>query len=172
MALSDFTSNLTAAINFLAKHSNGDGFTEAQYPENYSKTQSFTFGTASWQANQVYAATRSVDIAANDDIDLSGVLTNWAGETILFTAIKKILIFNRSTRDGNNLIFGGGPLNTILSDFGASSALANTAYAEGVWERSMPHTGYTVSGGSADVFRVHNNGTTAIDYDILIIGVG
>ena len=172
MALADFSSNLRAAANWLATHSNGTGFADTEYGDVYQRDLSLGFGTASMLANQIYAATRSVGIGANDDIDLAGSLPNFNGETINFTAIKKLIIFNRSSVDGNNLTMGGGPLHTIVAEFGASGGLANLIYPQGVEMKSFPITGFPVVAGTSDVLRIHNSGSTAIDYDIIIIGIG
>jgi len=171
MALSDFSFNQKLILNWIAKHANGADFADTEFQDAQQWLQTFDFGTASEEVNQLYVGDRTVASGANDDIDLSGSLTNFVGETVTFSRIKLILIYNPSTLAGEILTLGGGGSNSWIAPFGASSTFKDSVYPSGLWLRTAPLDGFLVTAGSADILRVHNSGTLSVTYPIIIAGL-
>ena len=133
-----------------------------------------TDGSGSSQASKLFIGRRSIaNVSTTDDIDLAGGVTDVFGNTLTFTAIKAILIYNRATTDGEELRVGGAASNPITSLFAGSATAKDLIPASGCWLRTAPLTGFVVTAGSADVLRVQHTGgaATTITYDIIVIGV-
>lgn len=94
----NFPAHATGALDFVKNYANGVGAD---------------------QFDLAYIAERTVLTAANDDIDLSGVLTDLLGSTITAVELVAIVILNRQ-KDGTvnttNLTLGGGS-NPVLGLF-------------------------------------------------------
>ena len=131
-------------------------------------------GTLAAQADLIFADERAVTTGANDDIDLSGVLTDAFGVTITFVEIVGILIINKpisgavNTTDltiglGTNPFLGflGGTLPTIgpIKPGGAFLIFAGDAAGLG-----------TVGAAASDVLRIANSSGATATYQIVIIG--
>lgn len=136
--------------------------------------QVWTNGTGPNQTNFMYRARRTVTLATTtDDIDLAGVLTDVFGDTINFAHIKEIVILNRATVSGEDLLIGGAAANPWNQPFNGSGTAKDDCWASGIWVRSAPLSGIPVTAGSSDTLRVtHNGSADDIDYDIVIKGVG
>lgn len=178
MALSNLTATTQLIVNWIAKHANAAGsfFDEAKYADAISFINNFDFGagTASSQINQIYVGRRTLALATlTDDLDLSGSLTNWAGETINFTNIKLALVYNECEAAGENLWIGGGGSNSWIAPFAASSTFKDTIYPNGIWHRTAPLDGFTVTAGSGDILRIKHVGVSRnITYVIILLGIG
>lgn len=136
--------------------------------------QKWSDGTGPNQTNIIYRARRTVTLSTTtDDIDLAGVLTDIFGNTISFTHIKEIVILNRATVSGEDLLIGGAAANAWSQPFNGSTTAQDDCWAGGIWVRSAPLSGIAVTGGSSDTLRItHNGSADDIDYDIVIKGVG
>ncbi len=130
-------------------------------------------GTGPDQINIMYRARRTVTPSTTtDDIDLAGVLTDVFGNTISFTHIKEIVILNRATVSGRDLLIGAAAANAWSQPFNGSATAQDDLWASGIWVRSAPLSGIPVTAGSSDTLRVtHNGGSDDIVYDIIIKGV-
>ena len=136
-----------------------------------------TYGTAANQAKNWYLKKRTLAAGANDDLDLSGGLTNEVGDTgIIFLAIKVLLIAILSPDGVKKLKVGPGA--------GAGGTLVANAFI-GPWASAAssfvqidnfglpinhPWGGYAVTSGTADILRINNPGAGSVDYNLLIVG--
>ena len=125
-------------------------------------------GTGSGQASKVYAAQRTVLTAANDDIDLAGVLTDVFGVAESFATVKAIVI---RSADGNttNLTVSPAPTNGFLGPFGASTHTLQVRPG-GALVFAAPQTGWTVTAGTGDLLRIANAAGATATYTIEIAG--
>jgi len=131
-----------------------------------------TSGTGSQQVNQEYLATRSVLTTANDDIDLSGSLTDDDGETITFTKIKKIIVAITDA-DGTKKLYVGpkGVSNPFIGPWagGQGATVYEEVFEFQLWINSF--AGWTVTAGTGDILRIHNPTGSTITYTLYLEGV-
>ena len=59
-------------------------------------------------ADKIWYDRRTVNDAANDDLDLSGGVTDAFGTALSFAKVKGLLVNNRNTTAAQNLLVGGG----------------------------------------------------------------
>jgi hypothetical protein len=71
-----------------------------EYNINFTASQSWTNGTGAQQANNAYTDVRTIIGGANEDLDLSGVLSNAFGTSLLATRVKEIIIYSLTTSVG------------------------------------------------------------------------
>lgn len=143
--------------------------------DNYQDAvDAFLDGSGNNQAQIIFTGRRTITTAStNDDLDLAGGLTDSFGQTLTFTAIKAILIRNRSTTDGDEISVGGAGSGAIVSLFKGSNSSKLTVMADGSILLVAPRAGYAVTATTADLLRVTHSGNSAsIIYDIIIVGVG
>ncbi len=135
--------------------------------------QVWSNGTGPNQINKIFRDRRTVTLATTtDDIDLAGGLIDIFGDTITFTHIKEIVILNRATVSGEDLLIGGAAANAWNQPFNGSATAKDDCWASGIWVRSAPLSGIAVTAGSSDTLRVtHNGSADDIEYDIVIKGV-
>jgi len=133
---------------------------------------SVTSGTGSQQVNQVYLASRSILTTANDDIDLSGSLTDDDGDAITFTKIKKIIVAITSA-DGSKKLYVGpkGVSNPFIGPWagGQGATVYDEVYEFQLWINSF--AGWTVTAGTGDILRIHNPTGSTITYTLYLEGV-
>lgn len=125
-------------------------------------------GTVIDAADIIWRDQRTVNDAANDDLDLAGGLTDAFGNTLTFVKIKGIYIKNRNTTAGESLDVGGGT-NTFNTWLGADGDII-TIGPNGLfmlWNPSL--AGYAVTAGTGDVLRLTGSGGN-ITYDIVLLG--
>ena len=133
-----------------------------------SLIKSMGSGTTAGLADLKWDDRRTVNDAANDDLDLAASLTDSFGASLTFVKIKGIAVYNRNTTAGHNLVIGGGS-NTFSSWLGATGDTI-TVGPEGLfvlWNPSL--AGYAVTAGTGDILRLTGSGGNIV-YDIAIIG--
>ena len=132
----------------------------------------FAYGTGENQVNQHWLDSRIVTTSSlTDDLDFNGSLTNIFGESILLTTIREIVIKNKSTVAGDDLLIGGAVANAFTVIAGASPSASLLLRASGIFVLSAPLDGYDVSAGAEDTLRIEHAGTSeAINYDIILKG--
>lgn len=130
----------------------------------------WTNGVGANQINQVWHDNRSIASGGNDDLDLAGGLTGAFGQTITFARIKVLAIFNKS--DDNVLEIGAAGTNPLSTLFADTTDKIIIRPGGGILLVAPDATGYAVTGGSADVLRVADDGVQSgsAQYDIAIGG--
>ncbi len=140
------------------------------YVLNYAVSKAIANGTGADQANQIFTDTRTLSASATESLDLSGVLTNAFGETILFTSIKGIVIAPAAANT-NDVIVGGAASNAFIN--WVSDATDKVVVKPGgVFALYAPSAaGYAITAGTGDLLKVANSSSgTSVTYDILLIG--
>ncbi len=127
-------------------------------------------GSGAGQANKIYADSVSVAQSINTDLDLSGALAGAFG-TVVFTAIKGILIAAGSANPGNLTV--GNVTNGITSPFGAATHSQIIAPG-GVYANINPSAaGFAITAGTADLLRIASAATAGTyTFDVVVVGIG
>lgn len=126
-------------------------------------------GTGSSQADKVYSDQRTINASSNDDLDLAGSLTDILGQALTFAKVKAIFV-KASAANSNNVVIGAAGSNIFTGPF-ADSTDKLVIPPGGHALICAPVSGWTVTAGSADTFRIANSGAgTSVTYDIIIIG--
>lgn len=136
-----------------------------------SQVFNLSFGTASGQANQWYAAQRTVAATTADNLDLSGVLVNPVSGTVTLTAVKRVLVQIVSPNGTKSLRVG--PQNVSNAWQGPWGGTGATVY-ETVYESfdiKNQFGGWAVTAGTGDILGIYNPSLTSVTYFIWIIGV-
>src|SRR3990172_8976390 len=119
--------------------------------------EDLTDGTGNLQVKNMWHDSRVVSSASpNDDLDMTGVLTNVFGDGFNETAIKVLIIVNNSATSGDYLLVGGaGAVNNAWSPpFGGNQDYKVRCGPGSVLVLSDLYSGYAVTAGSQDVLRV------------------
>lgn len=140
------------------------------YPLSYGITKILTDGTGADQAKEMFSDTRTIAASGTDDIDLSGVLLDAFGNTLLFTRIKALII-EAAAGNTNDVVVGGAASNGFITPFGASTDKVKVKPG-GVMVLIAPDaTAYAVTAATADLLRVANGGAgTSVTYNIILVG--
>jgi hypothetical protein len=135
----------------------------------YSRT--FEDGTATDQADKLWHQERTLAGGASDDWDLTSLSTALFGGTLTLSLakVKAVLLVNLSTVASDVLQLRGAASNPWFAPFNSSSDHVK-APADSCVLLTNRKSGWTVTGGSADVLRVHNPGGAAVSYRIVIAG--
>lgn len=167
------TANLS--VGFRWNYQETTDLATAGSSEGLTITDALTSGITLDKADRLFADTRSVTASGNDDIDLSGSLTDPLGQTVTFGKIKGILLHNKSTTAGDILqISGDGTqgFTTWLKDSNANSAHGVKVGPDGVftlWNPSL--AAYSVTATTADILRITElGGANTVSYDLVLIG--
>jgi len=157
------------------RHIDSDSISSPVDKKRFIYTNTYADGSGNNQMQDMvrYEATVGVGEGTEDTYDLAGGVLDAFGNTITFATIKKILLINNSTTSGEDIRLGG-PIagttgNLITSIFGDVTG-GVTVKAGGSVSIEAPLIGYAVTGGSADVLVVSNEGTGSITYQLLIGG--
>lgn len=139
------------------------------FPFNTSSLLQFSPGTASGQADVLYAATRTIAASGTANIDLAGVLTGPVGGTLTFGHVKAILMVADPTNT-NDVVLGGAGSNTFVGPF--ADATDKIAVKPGAtWLISATGTGWAVTAATADILLTANSSSgTSVSYTIYIFG--
>lgn len=127
-------------------------------------------GTASGQADLLYAGTRTLVASTTEDLDLAGTfLQDVFGANLTFVKVKGVWV-KAAAANTNNVVIGGAAATQFLGWFNA----ATDKYI--LWPGMPfiavhPTVGWTVTPGTNDLLRMGNSGAgTSVVYDILIWG--
>ena len=137
---------------------------------SYRQQWKITDGVGALKAESIYRATRTLTASANEELDLSGVLTDAFGNTITFTKIKAIMVYAASANT-NNVLVGGAAVNAFVNWVGNATDKL-TVKPNGMFFLMDPSAnGYGVTGGTGDLLRIENSGAgTSVTYDLVLIG--
>jgi len=137
---------------------------------SYVQNPAFANGTGANQANMVFADTRTLAASTSESLDLSGVLTNAFGASILFTKIKGIIIA-AAAANTNNVLVGGAASNAFINWVGDATDII-TVRPGGLFCLMAPDaTAYAVTAGTGDLLKINNSSSgTGVTYDVILIG--
>lgn len=133
------------------------------------------FGGGNFQAKTWWQQKRTLGAGLNDDLDLSGGLSNELGDAaIVFLAIKLLLIAIDAPDGVKKLKCGPGAGGAAVANafVGPWANVASGFSTIDNWGIPINHpwSGYLVTPGTADVLRLTNPGAASLDYRILIAG--
>jgi hypothetical protein len=131
-------------------------------------------GTGSGMADLYYTSDpntgRTLAASASETIDLSGTPTTDALGDILTFAKVKVLAVYADPLNVNDVVIGGAASNTFVGPFNTAAYKQNVRPG-GLYLAIAPQTGWTVTGGTGDLFQVANGaGGTSVIYHLLVIG--
>lgn len=129
-------------------------------------------GAGAGQINIMFHDRRTVTSSTpNDDIDLFGALEDVFGRDLEFIDIAAVLIHNRSTTPGDDLLVGAAAVNPWTAPFNGSGTSVVLVGPNSPIVLGNTLDGYAVAAGSTDVLRIaHSGGAADMDYDLVIIG--
>lgn len=131
-------------------------------------------GTGDNQVNGMYRRVETLLPNTETALDMAGSLVDVFGQTLTFATIKEIKLVNTGTAAAQIIKFGqlGTPTSgNLLTDiFDGLTTARLKVLAGGMLHLVAPLTGYTVTGGSADVILISNEGAAAVGYEIVIKG--
>jgi hypothetical protein len=161
------TTTIETRINALQTGSSGLASVEAKPGITYAK--SLTSGTASGQADVVWAKTNTLAASANEDLDLSGSLPSALGGSAVFAKVKAIQV-TADEGNTNNVVVGGAAATQFVGGFGAATHTFAVPPG-GSFMVTAPAAGWTVGAGASDLLRIANSGAgTSVTYKIMVVG--
>lgn len=129
----------------------------------------FTDGAGAGQANVIWQDTRTVTASSNEDLDLSGSLTNAVGASAVFARIKAILV-KAASGNTNNVNVSRPASNGVPLFLAASDGIPVKPGGAFLWV-APDASGIAVTASSGDLINLANSGgSTSVTYDIVIIG--
>lgn len=131
-------------------------------------------GTTAGNADILWCDERTVATAANDDIDLNGVLTNAFGQAVAMVEIVAILIINApksGAANTTNLTMGVGT-NPVVGYLGGTTPTLGPIRPGGV--RLLAESDAAglcaVTPGTGDILRIANSAGASATYQIAVLG--
>lgn len=126
-------------------------------------------GTAAGKADVLFSDQRTLGPSANEDLDLSGALTNAAGGSAVFAKVKAIYV-KAAGGDANDVAVKPAAINGFLGPF-ADVSDKLVIPPGGMALLAAPVDGWAVTAGSGDLLNIANSGAgTSVTYDIVIVG--
>lgn len=170
----EHTSKILTIWDF--NHKDTDDISTPSDTKRFIISQDIADGSGDDQMQDMFRVQASVSPGEGneDTYDLAGGVTDAFGNTLEFATVKRILIYNTATTAGEDLTVGGptgGTTGALITDvFDGDNDSRVKIRAGGVLDLWTRLTGYTVTGGSADVLVIKNIGVAAITYQLLIGG--
>ena len=130
-------------------------------------------GTAANQANMLFCDQRTVAGASNDDIDLSGVLTDAFGTAMAMVEIVSVMIINAPASGAANTtnLTIGAATNPFIGFLGGTTPTVGPIGPGGAFMIMCPSTSGvgTVVTATGDILRVANSAGASATYQIAIV---
>lgn len=162
------------SIGFKASQSGGTNSFGATYWNGaMSLVQGFVDGTTANKFDRLYMAERTINASSNDDLDLSGVLTDIFGATITAAELVGIILIN-APKSGNanvsNLTLGAGS-NPVVGFLGGTTPTVGPIKPGGCFVLMNPDaTGLaTITAGTGDILRIANGSGGAAVYQLALL---
>lgn len=134
-------------------------------------TLSLPQGTGSGQAQKWYLARRTLASTATDLLDLAGGLTDFQGNPITFSAVKRVLVAVVDPSAAKSVRVG--PQGAANAWQGWWGGVTSPVYDTVFWKLDQinPYSGWTVTAGTGDILAVYNPSAGSVTYAVWIIGV-
>lgn len=151
-----------------ATHTNVLDLATASFPLSIQQALTLTDGTGANQADRIFSDTRTLSASANEDLDLSGSLTNAYG-TVTFARIKAVFVIADSANT-NNVNVSRSTSNGVPLFLAATDGIAVRPGGIFLWA-CTDATGVAVTAGTGDLLNFANSaGSTSVNYSVVIIG--
>lgn len=160
------SANLAASISYALTGAPDLGTAKAEF--NGHSVDSIASGTGSNQADRVFSDRRTLASGANEDLDLSGSLTDPIGGSAVFVKVKAILIKSLAANT-TALTVKPAASNGFTGPFGAATHTL-TIQPGGSLALFDPVSGWAVTAGTADLINIANASGASANYEIVIIG--
>jgi hypothetical protein len=168
--------NAELSIGFKASQSAGaNSFGATFWNGAMSLVQGFTDGTVANKFDRLYMTERTIGASSNDDLDLSGVLTDIFGATITAVELVGIVLINKPKSDAasanlSNLTLGGGT-NPVVGFLGGTTPTVGPIKPGGCFVLMNPDaTGLaTITAGTGDILRIANGAGGSNTYQIALL---
>ncbi len=159
------TGRFVISTNF--DYSNALDLVTANVPLQRTVPITFTSGTGSGQANEIFTDSRAISSGSSESLDLAGGLTNAIGGTITFATIKAIIV-ESDTANTVDITVGNAASNGFTGPFGGATHTV-AVRPGGVAVFIAPKTGWTVTASTGDLLKVAA-GAADITYRITLVG--
>lgn len=161
------TATVSARIN--ATQTATNDLSAASAALNKVLSQSFSDGAGAGAVNVLWSDQRTLTASSNEDLDLSGALTNIYGASAVFARIKAILI-SAASGNTNNVNVSRPASNGVPLFLAASDGLPIRPGGVFLW-MAPDATGIAVTAGTGDLINIANSaGSTSVTYDIVVLG--
>lgn len=162
--------NVTGDVNLSvsADIAIADALSSGVIPDAISFVQALSNGTGAGKIQQRMAVKKTTVASTPDSYVLSSYVDPNFG-TLALTAVRVIIIVNRSTTAGQDLIFEPDATQPWLAPFASVADGKYPIKAGGVLLLVDPNNGFPVTAGSADRFKI-DPGANAIPYSMLFLG--
>lgn len=131
-------------------------------------SNAFTTGTGANQANDRWSDRRTLATGANEDLDLSGALTDDFGTSLVFTRIVAIVIVSLATNT-TNLTVTQPAANGVPFTLAAGDGVVIAP--GGMFVLTNPSaTGIAVTAATGDLINIANAAGASASYDIFVFG--
>lgn len=158
-------------LRFAATGELGVGLATITDPLDKDYTLNLSSGVGANQASNIYHAERTLTASATENLDLSGGLENGFGVSLVFTAVKALLI-KASANNTNNVLVGGAASNAWATWVSDSSDVVVVRPGGTLLVTAPNATGMAVTAGTGDILKVANSaGSTSVVYEIIVLGV-
>jgi len=139
-------------------------------------------GVGASQSDLIVTLQNTIIASGDDDIDLSGSLSDYYGDSVVLAKIKAIFIKNTSDTQSSvtaaQIQVGGGTggdgtnaFDTWVTSTAADGSEAVIIDAGGfIMVGNSTAAGYAVTAGTADILHINNNTAEQARYDLVIIG--
>lgn len=128
----------------------------------------FANGNGLNQAANIYTARRTLTTGANENLDLSGVLSNPFGVSVVLTKLKALIV-SASNANTTNLTITRPASNGV--PFLAAAGDGFVLTPGGIFVLADPSAaGIVVTPGTGDLINVANAAGASATYDVYIIG--
>jgi hypothetical protein len=138
--------------------------------ENLLKLANWTVvdGTDAGEADQVWSDRRTLAASDDEDLDLSGVLTNLFGGAVTLAKLKAVAIMAAAGNTNNVVVTR--PADTGVPLFlAAGDGIAVLPGGFFLWV--APGDGVTVTAETGDILNIANSaGSTSVTYDVILVG--
>lgn len=134
-----------------------------------SLTRTVTDGTAAGQANKVYRIYGTINASSSSTIDLSGSLTNFHGDAVVFTGVKYLCLAIVSPDGTKKLQIGNAASNSFQGPLSGTTTTQDCFYSL-EWE-NWSAAGWSVTNSSNDNLKLNNPGASAVSYCMTIVGI-
>lgn len=140
----------------------------ASFPLNVLQALGLSDGTGANQADRLFTDTRTLAASANEDLDLSGSLTNAFGTTVTFAKVKAVLVI--ADAGNTNNVNVTRPANGVPIFLASGDGVA--VRPNGVFLLACADaTAVAVTASTGDLINIANSaGSTSVTYTIIVIG--
>ena len=143
---------------------------QGRIPLSVAKAFVLSTGVGAGQANMLWFDTRTILASADDDLDLSGGLTDGFGQPAPFARVKAMYVY-ADPDNINDIRVGGGGVNSFSSWLGDDTDVVTLTPGGLLLLATADPVAYVVTPAIGDILRITNAaGGSSVVYDIVLFG--